>query len=632
MRKFIIFLLTLGTLAFASVILNFDEVDIKTAATEIAKLTGKNLVIDPRVRGKITIISNRELTPQEALELFSQALAMQGYALIDEGNTIKILPSTQGVPFTRTKRSRGGELITMVYKLENVNAAQAINTIRPFLSPYGRVAHNQQANAVIIADYADSINKVRQILNLIDSGKSGGTVKVFNLRYVKPSYVARLLQPVSTLSSKKYGEPSVFSAVDEVGSLAVYTHKDLLPLVEDIIKQVDTPESTETERSFYIIPLNFISAEEIYESLSSLFKGIKTAKRPRPVKTKTKKEVTAPIQTPPISLKSGMKIGIDKRNNSLILYATKAEYEAVRRFVKKLDVRRKQVLLSAAIVEASAKDILEKGIRWQILGTKGGAAFKGATLTDIFNAFQAGNFVIGAFSEAGTKVNIGNVEFFFPDLVFLFSLLEQGTGFHVVSNPKILTLDNQEATIKVGQVVPFPTGIKYDVNGNPIITYDYKDVGLELKITPRITEKNIRLIVSLVLKEITGYLTNEVAGLNYTVPITSNRELNSDVVIENGQTVVIGGLISRKTLMTTEKIPGLGDLPLMGHLFRYDKREKDKTSLFIFLTPYVVSSPQELSKITEEHKKLAEELMRVMKEQKKKRIEPETVEEDEGIF
>ena len=631
MKKIISLLLILGTLAFASVILNFDEVDIKTVATEIAKLTGKNLVIDPRVRGKITIISNRELTPQEALELFSQALAMQGYALIDEGDTIKILPSTQGVPFTRTKKSRGGELITMVYKLENVNAAQAINTVRPFLSPYGRVAHNQQANAIIIADYADSINKIRQILNLIDSGKSGGTVKVFNLRYVKPSYVARLLQPVSTLSSKKYGEPSVFSAVDEVGSLAVYTHKDLLPLVEEIIKQVDTPESTETERSFYIIPLNFISAEEIYESLSSLFKGIKT-RSIRTVRTKTKKGTTVSFQTPTISLKSGMKIGIDKRSNSLILYATKAEYEAVRRFVKKLDVRRKQVLLSAAIVEASAKDILEKGIRWQILGTKGGAAFKGATLTDIFNAFQAGNFVIGAFSESGTKVNIGNVEFFFPDLVFLFSLLEQGTGFHVVSNPKILTLDNQEATIKVGQVVPFPTGIKYDVNGNPIITYDYKDVGLELKITPRITEKNIRLIVSLTLKEITGYLTNEVAGLNYTVPITSNRELNSDVVIENGQTVVIGGLISRKTLMTTEKVPLLGDIPLMGHLFRYDKREKDKTSLFIFITPYVVSSPQELSKITEEHKKLAEELMKALKKKEKKREEPQTVEEDEEIF
>lgn len=629
MRKAFLIFFTLGTLAFASVILNFDEVDIKTVATQIAKLTGKNLVIDPRVRGKITIISNKELTPREALELFSQALAMQGFALIDEGDTIKILPSTQGIPFTRTKRSKGGELITMVYKLENVNAAQALNTIRPFLSPYGKVAYNQQANAVIIADYADSINKVRQILSLIDTGKSGGAVKVFNLKYVKPSYVAKLLQPISTLSSKQYGEPSIFSAVDELGSLAIYTHKNLFPLVEDIIKQVDRPESKESERTFYIIPLNFISAEELYESLASLFKGtrLKTGRG----SANARSPIRAFFRVRTISLKSGMKIGMDKRTNSLILYATRSEYEAVKRLVKKLDVRRKQVLLSATIVEASAKDILEKGIRWQILGERGGAVFKGASLTDIFNAFNAGNFIIGAFSDSKVKVKVGNSEFIFPDLVFLFSLLKQGTGFHVVSNPKILTLDNQEATIKVGQVVPFPTGIKYDVNGNPIITYDYKDVGLELKITPRITEKNIRLIINLTMKEITGYLTNEAAGLNYTVPITSSRELNSDVVIENGQTVVIGGLISKKTLSTTEKVPGLGDVPLFGHLFRYDKKENDKTSLFVFLTPYVISSPQELSKITEEHKKLADELLKLMKKKKKKE-EPQAVEEDEEFF
>ncbi len=623
MKRVILLLLILGTLAKASVILNFDEVDIKTAATQIAKITGKNLVIDPRVKGKITIISNKELTPREALELFSQALAMQGYALINEGDTIKILPSVQGVPFTRAKGGRGGELITMVYKLENVSAAQVINTVRPFLSPYGRIAYNQQANAIIIADYADSINKARKILSIIDSGRAGGTVKVFNLKYVKPSYVARLLQPISTLSSKKYGEPSVFSAVDEVGSLAVYTHKNILPIVEEIIKQIDTPKSAESERSFYIIPLNFISAEEIYDSISSLFKGIIVRRASGRVKNQSSRLT-------PISLKSGMKIGIDKRSNSLILYATKSEYEAIKRFVKKLDVRRRQVLLSAAIVEASAKDILEKGIRWQILGDRGGAAFKGATLTDIFNAFQAGNFIIGAFSKSGTRVNIGNVEFFFPDLVFLFSLLEQGTGFHVVSNPKILTLDNQEATIKVGQVVPFPTGIKYDINGNPIITYDYKDVGLELKITPRITEKNIRLIINLTMKEITGYLTNEVSGLNYSVPITSNRELNSDIVVENGQTVVIGGLVSKKTLLTTEKVPALGDVPLLGHLFRYNKEENDKTSLFIFITPYVISSPQELSRITEEHRKLAEELLKALK--KKKEREEKSVEEDEELF
>lgn len=626
MKKALSIFFLLISISFPGVILNFDEVDIKTVAVNIAKLLNKNVLIDPKVRGKITLISNKEISYEEALELFSQALASQGYTLIVEGDVIKILPTNQGIPFTKIKSGEGGELVTIVYKLKNVSASQIVSSLRPFLSPYGRIAFHNQSNSVIITDYGDSVRKIKKILSALDSGKSGGRVNIYKLSYVKPSYLAKLLNPLSTLSTKKYGEPVIISAVDEVGTLVVYAHAELQETIKGIISKVDTPDSLEAERSFYIIPLNFISAEELYDSLKSLFQGVKGGKTSRSSRLTT------------ITLKTGMKIGIDKRTNSLILYATKAEYEALKEFVNKLDKRRKQLLLTATIVEASAKTILEVGVRWQILGSQGGAVFKGSSLQDIYNAFKSGQFIIGAFSQSGTTVSIGGIDFFFPDLVFLFSLLEQGTGFNVVSNPKILTLDNQEALIKVGQVVPFPTGIKYDVNGNPIITYDYKDVGLELKITPRITGNTIRLVINLKLQEITGYLTNEISGVNYTVPITSNRELNSDVVVENGRTVVIGGLISNKALRSTEKVPGLGNIPLVGRLFRYDRDEKDRTSLFIFLTPYVITSPQDLTRITEAHRKLADKLMKAIsngnkkKETNKVNVEPEEDWEDEDII
>ena len=609
--RFLVLVFFFVSLSFSGVVLKFDDVDIKTASVQVARLLGKNLVIDPRVRGKITIISNGEISESEAIELFSQALASQGYSLILEGNTMKVIPASQGYPFTEIKAGKGGEFVTLVYKLRNTNASQVVAALRPFLSPYGRIAFHSQSNSVIITDYGDSVNKVKKILFYLDSG--GGEVKVYKLKYVKPSYVVRLLNPFSTLSTKKYGEPVVMTGVDEMNAVVVYANRDIHKVIEKVIRDLDSPSSLEAERSFYIIPLNFVSAEEIYESLNSLFKGIKSVsvgvkkgRRGKGIKTLTA-----------ITLKKGMKIGFDRRTNSLILYATKSEYEAVKEFIKKIDKRRKQVLLTATIVEASAKSILEAGVKWQILGTHGGATFKGSSLQDIYNAIKSGSFVIGGFSKSGTTVNVGGIDFFFPDLVFLFSLLEQGTGFNVISNPKILTLDNQEALIKVGQVVPFPTGIKYDVNGNPIITYDYKDVGLELKITPRITGETVRLVIDLKLQEITGYLTNEVSGVNYTVPITSNRELNSDIVVESGKTVVIGGLISRKSLKSSEKVPGLGDIPLMGRLFRYDRDEKDKTSLFIFLTPYVITSPQELAKITQEHEELARKLMEAIKKKKK---------------
>ena len=279
-------------------------------------------------------------------------------------------------------------------------------------------------------------------------------------------------------------------------------------------------------------------------------------------------------------------------------------------------------------MEASTKSLLDIGVRWQILGKRGGASFRGSTLTDIYSSFVSGNFLMGVFSEAGKTISIGGTDLFFPDLVLLFSLLESGSGFNIVSNPKVLTLDNQPAVIKVGQVVPYAEGLKFDINGQPIITYDYKEVGLELNVTPRISGDNLRLTIDLTLQEIIDFVTNQIGATSYTVPVTSNREVNSDVVIENGQTVILGGLVSTKTLRTMEGIPGLWRIPIIGRLFRRDVKQDDKTTLFIFITPYVVSSPEELSRITEEHRKLSEEIKRRLEEREKEKKE----EEDEEDF
>ena len=297
-----------------------------------------------------------------------------------------------------------------------------------------------------------------------------------------------------------------------------------------------------------------------------------------------------------------------------------------------MDRRKKQVLITATIIEVSAKNILDKGIKWQILGSNGGVAFGATSKQGLYEALAQGSFVMGALSKTGTSISVGGSTLFFPDLVFLYSLLEQGSDFYVISNPKILTLDNQKAVIKVGQDVPFPTGIKYDVNGNPIITYDYKYVGLDLDVVPHVTQKNIRLVLNLKVQEITGYLTNNVGGINYNVPITSTRELNSDVIVENGQTVIIGGLISRKSLISNSKVPFLGDAPVIGGLFRSTHKESDKTNLFIFITPYVIDTPQDLAKIMEEHKKLAEKLLKLEKKEKKKEVKVEPKEDNEVVL
>ncbi|MCX8060530.1 MAG: type II secretion system protein GspD, partial [Aquificaceae bacterium] len=260
---------------------------------------------------------------------------------------------------------------------------------------------------------------------------------------------------------------------------------------------------------------------------------------------------------------------------------------------------------------------LDIGIRWQAIGSKGGAGFGVGSLQDLYSSLLSGNFVLGFLNNVGRTLTIGGVNLFFPDLVLLFSLLEKGSGFNLISNPKVLTLDNQTAEIKVGQVVPFASGVKFDINGQPVITYDYKEIGLNLKITPTVAENNLRLVINLQVQEIVDFIRPQVGQLSYAVPVTSNRQVNSDVVVEKGQTIIIGGLVSTRTINSEEGVPGLKDIPLLGRLFRRDSRSEDKVSLFVFLTPYVVDSPEELSRITQEHQRMAEELRKMLRNQKK---------------
>ena len=318
-----------------------------------------------------------------------------------------------------------------------------------------------------------------------------------------------------------------------------------------------------------------------------------------------------------IETKDGMRIGFDRGTNSVIIFGTPLEYESLKAFIEKLDVKRRQVLIAATVVEMSTSKALELGVKWQIFGERGGAAFGGSSLQDVYSAIISGSFVIGALSKAGRTISIGGTSLFFPDLVLLFSLLEKGSGFNIVSNPKVLTLDNQEAIIKVGQVVPFASGIKFDINGQPVITYDYKEVGLSLSVTPTISEKDIRLLINLSVQEIIDFLRPQIGTLSYAIPVTSNRQLNSDVVVENGQTIILGGLVSSKVLNSKEGIPGFQDIPALGWLFKREVKTEDKVSLFIFLTPYVVESAEELSKITQEHQRLAEELKKLTEKEKK---------------
>ncbi|RLJ71473.1 type II secretion system protein D (GspD) [Hydrogenivirga caldilitoris] len=633
------------------VVLNFQEVDVGELALFMGKLIGKNVVVDPAVRGKVTLVFSKPLKLKEAWDVFTSTLFMQGFGVIEGEKTVKVLPVNEAVTVAQLKsKPAEGELATLVFSLRYADAQDAMNAIRPFLSPFARVSVHNPSNSLLIADVGENIEKAQKILSSIDKSDIEGEVRVYRLKHLSVKDAVRIISPLSSVFNKKFGTPLVVSSSEDANALVIFAPKGAHESIKGVIAEIDTEEVVSEVRSFYIIPLQFISAEELSESLQSLLSGgavrattQRTYPRPQPLqqqqtgkegrnegKNRVPSHQPTPQESQPIpfiTTEEGMKIGFDRGTNSAILYGTRTEYESLKKLISSLDIRRKQVLIAATVVEASTSSLLDIGIKWQVLGKHGGASFRGSSLTDIYSSFLSGNFLMGVFSDVGKTVTIGDTSLFFPDLVLLFSLIETGSGFNIVSNPKVLTLDNQPAVIKVGQVVPYAEGLKFDINGQPIITYDYKEVGLELDVTPRISGENLRLTINLSLQEIIDFVTNQIGATSYTVPVTSNRQVNSDVVIENGQTVILGGLVSTKTLKSMEGVPGLWKVPILGRLFRRDVKQNDKTTLFIFITPYVVSSPEELSKITEEHRKLSEEIEKML-EEKKKEKEKEEDEED----
>jgi general secretion pathway protein D len=626
------------------VFLNFQDADISLVAKFMSELTGKNIILDPAVKGTITVSSAKPVSVQTAWEIFLLALSLQGYGVVEEKNYVNIVPLQKATSLAELKKpSHSGEVVVYIYKAENTQALQLQQAVQPFLSPNAKITVHAPSNSLIIADVAQSVERLKKILKELDSPERGLSVKLYKLQKANAESVFQSLQALGSAFQQQLGTPIFITFSKDSNSVVVVANEKVQGLIKEVIETLDRESLGPLERNFYLIKLNHISAEELYRSLQTLFGGgppTTQAVRPQErratppdtrdteIPLRKEEQRTSQRQATPltaIETKEGLRIGFDKGTNSVIIYGTPQEYESLKSFIEKIDVRRKQVLIAATVVEMSTRQALELGVRWQIFGTQGGAAFGGASLRDVYSAILSGSFIMGTLSRSGTSVTIGDsTTLFFPDLVLLFSLLEKGSGFNIISNPKVLTLDNQEAIIKVGQVVPFASGVKFDINGQPVITYDYKEVGLSLSVTPTISGKDLRLLINLNLQEIIDFLRPQIGTLSYAVPVTSNRQLNSDVVVENGQTIIIGGLVSTRTLDNIEGVPGLKDIPVLGWLFKRKTTSEDKVSLFIFLTPYVIENPEDLSKITEEHQRLAQELRKRMEEaNKKKRKEDE---------
>ncbi|WP_457621809.1 type II secretion system secretin GspD [Persephonella sp.] len=600
---------------------NFEKIDLKLLTYFISGLTGKNIVLSADIKGQVSLIFPEPVTIDDAWNIYTSILKSRNYILVEKGSFYEVIPagfSRNVMPPVKPDPERSEDMITYVYKFKNADVTQAVNVLRGLKSPKGLIFSYNPANIIIITDSQSNIKNLKRVISLIDTPSEGMEIRVFKLRYSSSSEFTSALTSIFSDLAKKGVQLKAYNMKSQ-NAVVVKAPSYVFKEIEEIISILDQPTPHPTYRKFWTIYLKNSKAEDIANVLNKLLENIRLVSLKENAKTRKTQIKNLKTFTQSVSGQKTdrPKVVADKASNSIIIYANKNEYEAIKDLVQSLDKQKKQVLVTALITEVSEQALKEIGVRWQVFGSQGGAAFRGGISKEgFYNILGSTNFVAGVLTSSGSNVEIGGNVLFFPDLLFLFSLLERGTGFNIVSSPKILTMDNIEASINVSQVTPFAQSVKFDVNGNPIINYDYKEVGLILKVTPHISGDNIVMEIHQEVNEVIGYEKPQIGEISYVVPITSKRELNTTITVTNGKTIVLGGLVSKKTIKTMEGVPFFSSIPIIGNLFKYRSEDLNKTNLFVFLTPFIIEKPEDLAKITEEHQKLSEALLKGKKPEK----------------
>ena len=600
-----------------TVMLNFVNADIPSVVKAIGMHTGKNFIIDPRVTGNMNIISQSPVTKELAYQILLSALRVHGYAAVEERGAVKIVPEadakTQGTVLDRGAQASGDRIVTQVFVLQHENAAQVSALLRPLVAPNNFIGAYPGNNTLVITDYAENVKRISKIIASIDVPPSSD-VQIIQLKYASAVDVANLLKgmmPEASPNPSAPGLPVRLTLGVEPRTNSLLVRADSAALVARLnvlIAGIDIP--TAAGGNIHVVYLRNAEASKIADTLRGLMSGSTTSS----VTTSTPTTPTAGIQTTQASSSTSApatpasSIQAYTSTNSLVIVAPDHLYNSLRTVIDKLDSRRAQVLVEALIVEVSASMTSEFGIQWQDLSglNRSGAQIIGGT-----NFGGLGQNIIGAAADiasVGGGLNIGVVRgtLTLPDGTKVLNLgalaraLEANQKGNVLATPNILTLDNEEAKFVVGQNVPFVTGSftqSSNASTNPFQTIERKDVGLTLKVTPQVTEgSSVKLKAFLEISSVVP----TTASVKSADLITNKRSVENTVLVDDGQIVVIGGLISDDTKNNNSQVPILGDIPFIGNLFKYQSRSRDKTNLMVFLRPYVLRDGQSANQLTGE--------------------------------
>lgn len=575
--------------------LNFVNAEIEEVIKAVSHMTGRNFVIDPRVKGTINIISSTPVAAPLAYDILLSTLRMQGFAAVEAGGVTKIMPEADAKLYVSGVNAKGSgeKLVTRVFVLKYESAAQLVPVLRPLIAPNNIVVAYPNNNTLVVTDYASNLKRIEQIVNAIDQPGKDEPVII----PVKRASAVELAQTINRLlqdsgagvagaagttdSSQRF----VLLADARTNNLLVRTeNREKLERVRELVKKLDI--KTGKLGNMHVVYLKNAEAVKLAQTLRAVISGDTSAAAAATGAAAT--PGSQPVASAGAGAVGGGMIQADASTNALIITAPSNIYNNIRAVIDMLDVRRAQVFVEALIAEVSADKAAEFGIQWQSAGRVnggptqvGGGTNFGSAGTNIIDVGKS--FGSAAGPSVGTGLNIGVVRD--SNLGALARALQTDSTANILSTPNLTMLDNEEAKIIIGKNVPFITGSQMGTtaNPNPFQTIERKDVGLILKIKPQISEGGtVKMVIFQEVSSVDDKATNA-AGL-----ITFKRSLDTTVLVDDGQTLVLGGLIEDKVSLGESKVPLLGDIPLLGWLFRYETRSSNKTNLMIFIRPSIL--------------------------------------------
>lgn len=605
--------------------LNFVDADIESVVKAIGQITNKNFLIDPRVKGTISINTAKPVPRAMTYSILISALRVQGFATIDENGYTSIVPEVdaKGKYTARlaSGKQSGGQIVTQVFVIKYENAGQLVNIVKPLLSPNSVINAYPGSNALIVTDYADNLNKIVKLIEAIDKPSQAENV-IIKLKFAS---AVEITQTINRLLSDGNiaNEPSKrIQAVADARSNSIILHaenRSLIARAATLIEQLDVP--TNAGSAIHVVYLKNADSTKLASTLRALLSG-KASESSLTASTQSSSQATSvdvskaaassqsanqAIASPFLPLASTQESGMiqaDAATNSLLITAPDHVFNMLRGVIDKLDMRRAQLYIEALIAEVSTDKAAEFGIQWQGLGgdnRTGGTQAVGGT------KFVTGGIITGAanLNAAGGGLNLGLLHGSInipgigevANLGVLAHALESNANANILSKPNLLMLDNEEAKIVIGQNVPFVTGQYAQTNGAtvaPFQTIERQDVGLTLKVKPQISEGNS---IKLEIHQEVSSVANAAGSAGIT---TNKRSIDTSVLVDDGNIIVLGGLIEDTVSDTVNKVPLLGDIPVIGALFRSVGRGHKKTNLMVFLRPYVIRNAEDSSKISNE--------------------------------